>query len=589
MRCDASFRPDHRPAGGPALQGTLCSARDHRTGTLGRRHPFGFGHSRHDASLYPPASPATWPSYGASHWPSHGAFPRGPGGATLASGLHRITPTPLTAVGALPVTEPCDLTAIEARRQIGAKRLAPSELLASCIDRIEAMDHAVNAMPAGDFDGARAAAKRADAAVARGETLPALHGLPIGIKDLQETAGLVTTHGSVIYKDSVPADNACIVAAARRAGAIVIGKTNTPEFGAGANTRNPVYGATGNPFNPEKSCAGSSGGSAVALATGMVPICTGSDPGGSLRTPAGFCGVVGFRPSPGLVPSDKRPIGWSNLPVLGPMARTVADACLLLGAIASDDARDPLAYSVHERPIRHADEFYPPAAIDLARLRVALTPDFGFAPTERQIVEGFAEKCSLFQHVFARAETAAPDCSGTDEAFEVLRSLAFLSSHADKVRDRPRDVGPNVRANVAEGQRYTAADVARALTLQTQIYRRSQTFFEHHDVILTPSITISPRSWRELFPTEIDGKPTRTYFHWLALAYAVTLPGHPAVSLPVGLDRNGMPFGLQIVGPRGGDAMVLAVAHALETLLTGDVRTARPVPDLARLRASRPI
>jgi amidase len=321
----------------------------------------------------------------------------------------------------------------------------------------------------------------------------------------------------------------------------------------------------------------------------MVPMCTGSDTGGSLRNPAAFSGVVGFRPSPGLVPSDKRPIGWSNLPVQGPMARTVADTCLLLGAIASDDVRDPLASSVHGRSMRHAEEFYPPAAIDLSRLRVALTADFGFAPTERHIAEIFVEKCNLFQHVFAHAETASPDCTGTDEAFEVLRSLAFLATQADNVRNRPRDVGPNVHANVAEGQRYSAADVARALTLQTVIYRRWQTFFQHYDVILSPSITISPRSWRELYPAKIDGKSTRTYFHWLALAYAVTLPGHPAVSLPVGLDRNGMPFGLQIVGPRGGDAMVLAVAHALETLLAGDVRTARPVPDLAKLRAASPI
>ena len=487
------------------------------------------------------------------------------------------------------MTEPCDLSAVEARRLIGAKRLAPSELLESCIGRIEAVDHAVNAIPARDFDRARLAAKRADAAVARGDELGALHGLPIGIKDLEETAGLVTTHGSIIYKDYVPEQDERIVAAARAEGAIVIGKTNTPEFGAGANTRNAVYGVTANPFDQDKSAAGSSGGSAVALACGMTPICTGSDTGGSLRNPASFSGIVGFRPSPGLVPSDRRGIGWTNLPVLGPMARTVADTCLLLGAIVSDDVRDPLAYSVHGETVRKAGAFYPPAAVDLSRLRVALTPDFGFAPTERHISEVFTEKTGLFRHMFGQAVDAAPDCSGTDEAFEVLRALSFLASHADKVRDRPNDVGPNVRANVAEGQRYTAADVARAMTLQTQIYRRWQAFFQNHDVILTPSITISPRSWRELFPAEIDGKAARTYFHWLALAYAVTLPGHPAVSLPLGVDRNGMPFGLQIVGPRGGDALVLSVAHALEMELAGDPRTARPLPDLAKLRSAPPI
>lgn len=488
------------------------------------------------------------------------------------------------------MTEPCDLTAVAARRLIGARKLAPTELLESCIGRIEAVDHAVNAMVARDFDRARATARHQDDILAKGtDPLPALFGLPVGIKDLEETEGLRTTHGSVIFKDHVPARDERVVAACREAGANVIGKTNTPEFGAGANTRNAVYGVTANPFDTAKSAAGSSGGSAVALATGMAPICTGSDTGGSLRNPAAFCGIVGFRPSPGLVPSDKRGLGWSNLPVLGPMARTVPDLALMLGSIAGTDSRDPLADTVHGRAIHTPGEFYPPAEIDLSRLRVALTPDFGFAPTERQIAEVFAEKTALFRGAFGRAEDTTPDCTGTDESFEVLRSLSFLSSHLEKVRTRPQDVGPNVRVNVEEGLRYTATDVANAMTLQTTIYRRWQSFFADFDVILTPAITISPRSWRELYPALIDGKPTRTYFHWLAMAYAVTLPGHPALSLPVGTDRNGMPFGLQIVGPRGGDALVIAVAAALERMLASDPRTARPVPDLAKLRAARPI
>lgn len=484
------------------------------------------------------------------------------------------------------MTEPCDLTAIDARALIGRKQLAPSELLESCIARIEAVDHAVNAMVARDFDRARGLARQQDDVVAKGGPLPALFGLPVGVKDLEDTEGLRTTFGSPLFRDNVPAKDELIVAAVRRHGGIVVGKTNTPEFGAGANTRNAVYGVTGNPFDPQKSAAGSSGGSAVALATGMVPLCTGSDTGGSLRNPAAFCGIVGFRPTPGLVPSDKRGLGWSGLPVLGPMARTVADTALMLGAIASDDASDPLATTVHGATVRRPGDFTPVPAVDLSRLRVALTPDFGFAPTEAQMRAAFAEKTGLFRHVFARAEDTTPDCSGTDETFEVLRALAFLSAHKEKVEKTPDQVGPNVRANVAEGLGYSAADVARAMTVQTAIYRRWQGFFRDFDVILTPAITVSPRSWRELYPAEIDGKPTRTYFHWLAMAYAVTVVGHPAISLPVGLDKNGMPFGLQIVGPRGGDALVLSVAAALEAMLAGDPRTARPVPDLARLRAA---
>jgi Asp-tRNA(Asn)/Glu-tRNA(Gln) amidotransferase A subunit family amidase len=271
------------------------------------------------------------------------------------------------------------------------------------------------------------------------------------------------------------------------------------------------------------------------------------------------------------------------------MGRTVADTALLLSGMIGDDACDPLATTVHGLTARKAGDFYPPAGIDLAGLRVALTPDFGFAPTEKHIACVFAEKTGLFRHVFARADDASPACSGTDEAFEVLRALLFLAGHLEKVRATPELVGPNVRANVEEGLRYGAEEIARAFALQTTLYQRWQSFFGNYDIILTPAITISPRPWRELYPAEIDGTATRTYFHWLAMAYAVTVVGHPAISLPVGLDRNGMPFGLQIVGPRGGDALVLRVAARLEALLAGDVRTARPVPSLSALKAAPPI
>ncbi|WP_135470070.1 amidase [Crenalkalicoccus roseus] len=488
------------------------------------------------------------------------------------------------------MTEPCDLTALEARRLIGRKALSPVELLESCLARIEAVDHAVNAMVALDADRARTAAQAAEAAVMRGEDLGPLHGLPVGIKDLEETAGLRTTYGSPIFRDFVPEQDCAMVANIRRAGGIVIGKTNTPEFGAGANTRNAVYGATGNPFDPTRSAAGSSGGSAVALATGMAPLCSGSDTGGSLRNPAAFCGIVGYRPSPGLVPSEKRGLGWSCLPVLGPMARTVPDAALLLSAMASDDTRDPLAYTLHARPVRGEPALFSPVRrLDLASLRLACSEDFGLAPTEGVVRAAFRRVAEACRPLFRESADAHPDCSGGDEAFEVLRAANFLAAHLEKVRTRPQDVGPNVRANVEEGLRYTLEDYARAATAQTRLYRGFQEFFRRHDVLITPAITVSPRPWRELYPTEIDGRKTRTYFHWLALAYYVTLAGHPAVCLPVGRDGRGMPFGLQIVGPRGGDAFVLAVAAALEEAFAGDPALARPVPDLAALRAAPPI
>ena len=481
------------------------------------------------------------------------------------------------------MSEPCDLAATEARTLIGRRALSPVELLESCIARTEAVDPAVNAMPGRDFAAARASARVAERAVMAGDSLPTLHGLPLGVKDLTAAGGLPFTRGSPIFRDTVAPDDERLVADLRQAGAIVVGKTNTPEFGAGANTRNAVWGATGNPFDPSRSAAGSSGGSAVALACGMVPIATGSDTGGSLRNPAAFCGIAGFRPSPGVVPSEMRGHGWMPLGSNGPMARNVPDLAMLLSAMVSDDGRDPYARFTDPATL------HPLPPVDLASLRVALTPDFAFAPVERIVVEAFTAKTALFKHLFACAEDTTPDCTGADDAFAVLRAVAFLGSHLDRVRTRPKDVGPNVHANVEEGLRYSAKDVARALTLQTAMQRRWHGFFTKFDVLLAPAISISPRPWSELYPAQIDGRPLDSYYHWLALAYAGTLAGHPCLSLPVGLDAAGMPFGLQLIGRRNGDAALLAAAAAIEAALAQDPRTSRPVPDIERLKTAPPI
>ncbi|WP_027283703.1 amidase [Rubritepida flocculans] len=488
------------------------------------------------------------------------------------------------------MTEPCELPAVAARRLIGRKKLSPVELLESCLARIGAVNHAVNAMTAMDVEGARAAARAAEAAVMKGERLGPLHGLPLGIKDLEATKGLRTTWGSLLFKDHVPAEDEGMVRRLREAGGIVLGKTNVPEFGLGANTRNAVYGATGNAFDPAFNAAGSSGGSAVALACDMVPLASGSDTGGSLRNPAAFNGIVGYRPSAGLVPNERRGHGWNVLSVLGPMARDVPDLCLMLSAMAGDDADDPLAYTLHARTVRGEPALYfPPRQIDLSTLRLAATEDFNSALVEGVVRRKFRRIVEACGALFTRVETASPDVTGGDEAFEVLRASGVLAAHGERVKRHPELCGPNMHANVEEGLRYSLADQARAATLQTNIYRAFQRFFARHDVLITPAITTSPRPWRELYPAEIDGQRTRSYFHWLALAYYVTLTGHPAVSLPVGRDEKGFPFGLQIVGPRGGDAFVLGVAAALEEAFAGDAEFGRPKPDLAALKAAGPI
>ena len=308
-----------------------------------------------------------------------------------------------------------------------------------------------------------------------GEKLGPLHGLPVLIKDTQDTEGLPTTYGSPLFAGHIPSADQDSVARLRAAGAIIFGKTNTPEWAAGGNTRNPVYGATGNPFDPSRSAAGSSGGSAVALACGMAPLASGSDTGGSLRNPAAYAGIVGMRPSSGLVASERRAFGWSNLSTDGPMARNVADTALMLSVMASDDRRDPLAYTLPGEAVRGKSERWSPAPkLSLSGLRVGITEDFGFAPTEQQVRRVFRRRVAALEPYFASVEEASPDCVGADDTFAVLRSSLFLAMHGRTFRERREMLGPNVRANVEEGLGYSLDDYARASVAQTRIYRSFQ-------------------------------------------------------------------------------------------------------------------
>ncbi|MFD2238284.1 amidase [Aureimonas populi] len=485
--------------------------------------------------------------------------------------------------------EPCDLGAHQARRLIARKALSPVELAESCIERTQGVNPAVNALVALDLEGLREGARRAEAAVMAGEALGPLHGLPLAVKDMADVAGLPTTYGSPIFAQNVARGDDPMVAQLRGAGALVMGKANNPEWSAGGNTRNSVYGATGNPFDPSRSAAGSSGGSAAALACGMAPLATGSDTGGSLRNPAAFCGIVGFRPSPGVVPGHARAMSLLPLSTSGPMARSVEDAGLMLSAMIRPDRRDPWVSVVEGRTHHEAAAFGRLPAFDLSSARVALTVDFGFTLTEGIVSRAFEEKVSRFSHVFARASRDHPDCEGADEIFAILRALLFNGQHRRLLEAHPDKVGPNVRANVEEGERYSALDVVRALEGQGALHRRWQAFFEAHDFILSPAVTISPRDWHELYPAQIDGRATASYYHWLSMAYASTLAGHPSVTIPVGLDEKGMPFGLQIVGRRGEDLSTLAFAQELEAHLAGDPALARPRPDIESLRHAPPL
>jgi amidase len=477
------------------------------------------------------------------------------------------------------MTEPCDLSAVELRSLIGRKALSPVELLASCLKRIEAVNPTLNAVTATAIDRAKAEAKAAEQSVMAGAPLGPLHGLPIGIKDLNVTAGLKTTWGSPLYRDFVPEADERMVGAVRQAGAIVVGKTNTPEFGAGANTNNPVYGPTGNPFDPLRICGGSSGGSAVALATSMLPTCTGSDTGGSLRMPAAFCGVVGFRPTPGLVSSERRPLGWTPLSVQGPMGRNVADTLLLLQAQVSDDARDPLSAPVDVK------DFSAIRPIDLSSLRVAVTEDFGGElPLDPRIRATFRERIAIIRGAFKSCENRHPDMNHADEAFSAMRAMNFLAAHKERYEKHRDKLGPNIIANYEEGLAMSAAEIARGQVLHTELYRGYLRFFENVDVLISPTVSVPPFPLEQRYCGEIDGRKLPTYYTWLAPTYFLTLTANPSISLPCGLEPTGTPFALQLSTLPRRDKYLLDVAAALEALLQSDPRTARPLPDLEKLK-----
>jgi amidase len=482
----------------------------------------------------------------------------------------------------MPTSSLTELSAVTLRRLIGRKEISPVALLEDAIARIEALNPAVNAIAAKDYARARAEAKAAEAAVLRGEPLGPLHGLPVGIKDLEETAGLLTTHGSPLYRDHVPETDDGSVANVRAAGGIVLAKTNVPEFGAGANTRNAVFGATGNPFDPSLNAGGSSGGSAVALATDMLPLCSGSDMGGSLRIPAALCGVVGFRPSPGLVPMETRQLGWTPLSVVGPMARDVADVRLLLSAQIGVDPRDPLSVPLDPEAARHA------RPVDLSRLRVAWTPDFGGAPMSAGIAQTLRARMGRMASLFAACDEIALDFSGADEIFDVVRALSFVARHEEAYRLDPDRLGPNVRANYEMGAALSLADAARAHAAQTALYRRFQAATRDYDLVIGPVTPVSPFPWTRLYLEELEGARLRNYYHWLAPTYYITLVTNPAIALPCGLDPQGMPFGLQVVGRVRGDVALLDAAQALEEALGTMEGMGRPRPDLDRLAAPGP-
>ncbi|MFM2421821.1 MAG: hypothetical protein RL291_351, partial [Pseudomonadota bacterium] len=414
------------------------------------------------------------------------------------------------------MTEPCHLSAVEARKLIGKKKLSPVELLDSCLEQIARTNPAVNAFVAMDTARAKKAAKAAEAQVMDGDELGPIHGLPVGIKDLEATKGLRTTWGSPIFKDEIPKADTAAVARVREAGGIVIGKTNVPEFGAGGNTTNPVYGPTKNPFDHKLTSSGSSGGSAVALALDMVPIATGSDYGGSLRTPASFCGVVGIRPSPGVIGMSEKQAALIPWGVLGPMARTVDDALLLLRAQMGFVRADPFSagQTIKLDKLKTAE---------LSKLRIAVTPDLGVAPVSNAVRAAFDARLKILKRATKTLGKTQPDFSGVHEVFDVLRAVAMVTNQQTNYRTKRDLLGPNVRHDYEVGLKLTAEEIGRAMLEQQKLVNRVNAFFDDWDVLVAPAASVRPFPHGQLFVSEMDGRKLDTYMRWLSLTYATTM------------------------------------------------------------------
>ncbi|MCG0286033.1 amidase [Streptomyces sp. PSAA01] len=452
----------------------------------------------------------------------------------------------------------CFRTALDLSRLLRTRELSARELLEAHLARIERVNPAVNAIVTLVPDRAREAAERADERIAAGEELGPLHGLPIAHKDTHNTAGIRTTHGSPLA-DGVPDQDDLIIERIRAAGAITIGKTNVPEFGAGSHTFNPIFGATHNPYDLGRSAGGSSGGAAAALASGMIPIADGSDTGGSLRNPASFCNVVGLRPSPGRVPGWPAATAWSTLNVRGPLARTVADAALLLSAVAGPDARSPIAL---EEP---GARFARPLDRDLTGLRVAWSPDLGgLVPVEPEVAAAVESAVEVFSDLGCVVERACPDLTEAEEVFRTLRASMFEVAFGALMDRHPDGLKQTIRENTEEGRKLSGPDVARAEVLHTQLYHRVREFFGRYDVLLLPVSQVLPFDVGIEYPTEVAGVAMDDYLDWMRSAYLISSTGSPALSVPAGFTSGGLPVGLQIVGPHRADLAVLQVGHAFE-------------------------
>jgi amidase len=454
--------------------------------------------------------------------------------------------------------EICFLTATELSRRILARDLSSREVMEAHLAQIERVNPKVNAIVTLLPEQAMELSKAADESLVRGRELGPLHGLPIAHKDLIPTRGIRTTFGSLAFKDFVPEEDGLIVERLRKAGAITIGKTNTPEFGAGSQTYNEVFGETLNPYNISKTCGGSSGGAAVALACGMLPIADGSDMGGSLRNPAGFCNVVGFRPSPGRVPTWPDLVGWFPMTVEGPMARTVQDIALMLSAISGPDPRSPISIT------EPGSVFSCPLERDFKDVRVAWSHNLGVFPVDSHVTSAIEAKRHVFESLGCRVEEGEPDFTDADEIFKIWRAWRFELAFADLLKTHRDQMKDTVIWNIEEGMKLRGPQIGSAERKRTELYHRVQKFMETYEFLILPVSQVLPFDVKQRYVTEINGAKMETYIDWMKSCYYITTVGLPAISVPCGFTMGDLPVGVQIVGRHQDDLGVLQLAYAFE-------------------------
>jgi amidase len=456
-----------------------------------------------------------------------------------------------------------DLTftpAVDLLKLYRARKTSPLEVMQAVLARIDAVNPKVNAIVTLAREHALAEARRATAAMKRRTQVPSLFGIPVGIKDLVQTRGLRTTFGSKLFEDHVPDEDALVVERLQAAGAIVVGKTNTPEFGFGPNTFNAVFGPTRNPWDLSKTSGGSSGGSAAGLATGMFPIAEGSDLGGSLRGPAAFCGVVGFRTTPGLVPRYPSALAWDTYSVEGPMARTVADTALMLSVLAGPDDRAPLSYDVDARDFAKAVK-----APSVKGWRIAWSPDLdGLVMIDDEVRTVFQRAVAVFRSIGAKTDAACPDVSDIAEIVRLSRGFLMVARHADKLAEHRAILQEGLVENTEQGLALGPRDIAQGELLRTRQWQRVREFLAPRDLWIMPTMAVPAFPVEHPHVMEINGKPIGKAMQRSFLTYALSVMGLPAISIPCGFTSAGLPVGLQIVGKRKGEAAVLRAAAAFE-------------------------